>query len=206
MKTKMVTIENKAAGEITLSSSVFSIEVRKDILRRVVRWQLAKRQAGTHKTKTISEIRGTTAKPFNQKGTGRARQGSNYSAQMRGGATMFGPVVRSHSHSLPKKIRALGLRSALSEKKASNNLVIVKDIKCAEIKTSKLSKSLEGLGNKRMLIIDGDVFDEKFAKSAANLKNIQLLPAIGANVYDILRNDTLVLTESAVKKLEERLA
>jgi large subunit ribosomal protein L4 len=205
MKTNIVTLENKSAGEITLNKDVFGSEVRKDIIERVVRWQLAKKQSGTHKTKGISDISGTTAKPFNQKGTGRARQGSNRSAQMRGGATIFGPVVRSHAHKLPKKIRQLGLKSALSSKIADKKVLIVDSLSLSTPKTADLIKNIEKLAISSILFIDSELNDN-FRRASANIKGIHALPTMGANVYDILKYDHLVLTKEAVKSLEERLA
>jgi large subunit ribosomal protein L4 len=206
MKCDVITLDKKSAGSIDLPDALFGAEVRKDILHRVVRWQLAKRRAGTHKTKTQSEISGTTKKPFAQKGGGRARQGSLRSPQFRGGATIFGPVVRSHAHSLPKAIRRLGLMSALSSKVKDGKLVIIEDAKMAKAKTKDLLGSFKKLGWTSALIIDGPQIDDAFAKAARNIKGIDVLPSQGANVYDILRRDTLVLTKAAVAKLQERLS
>jgi len=180
--------------------------VRRDILARMVNWQRAKRRAGTHKTKTVSEIRGTTAKPFRQKGTGRARQGSVRSPQMRGGAVIFGPRVRDHAHDLPKKVRRLALRCALSSKRADGKLVVLDEAKVGEAKTSALVGRLDKLGWSDVLIIAGAEIDGNFARAAANIPHVDVLPQQGVNVYDILRRDTLVLTKDAVKHLEERLA
>lgn len=204
MKCDVITLDNSAAGSIELADDVFGLEVRVDLLQRVVRWQLAKRQAGTHKTKGISEISGTTKKPFKQKGTGRARQGSMRSAQFRGGATIFGPVVRSHAHDLPKKVRALGLKTALSAKLAEQKLIIL-DSAVTEGKTKELVSKLEALGWGSTLVIDGAELNEGFKLAARNIPNFDVLPSQGANVYDILRSDTLVLTKAAVANLEERL-
>jgi len=204
MKCDVITLDNSAAGSIELADDVFGLEVRVDLLQRVVRWQLAKRQAGTHKTKGISEISGTTKKPFKQKGTGRARQGSMRSAQFRGGATIFGPVVRSHAHDLPKKVRALGLKTALSAKLAEQKLIIL-DSAVTEGKTKELVSKLEALGWGSTLVIDGAELNEGFKLAARNIPNFDVLPSQGANVYDILRRDTLVLTKAAVANLEERL-
>lgn len=204
MKCDVITLDNSAAGSIELADDVFGLEVRVDLLQRVVRWQLAKRQAGTHKTKGISEISGTTKKPFKQKGTGRARQGSMRSAQFRGGATIFGPVVRSHAHDLPKKVRALGLKTALSAKLAEQKLVIL-DAAVTEGKTKDLVSKLQALGWGSALVIDGAELNEGFKLAARNIPNFDVLPSQGANVYDILRRDTLVLTKAAVANLEERL-
>ena len=204
MKLDIINLEKKNVGSIDLPEAVFGQEVRTDILHRVVRWQLAKRQAGTHKTKVISDVSGTTKKPYNQKGTGSARQGSLRSAQMRGGGVIFGPVVRSHAHSLPKKIRVLGLKSALSSKAKDGKLVVIEDFG-KDAKTKALAGRFKKLGWSSALIIDGDDVNEGFALAARNIKGIDVLPSQGANVYDILRRDTLVLTKAAVAKLEERL-
>lgn len=205
MKTKVIDLENKASGEVTLSKDVFGLPVRADILQRVVEWQRAKARAGTHKTKGISEISGTTKKPFRQKGTGHARAGSLRSPIHRGGATIFGPVVRSHAYSLPKKVRVLGLKTALSAKQAEGKLVILKDGKLKEAKTKDLSAKLAKLGWTSPLIIDGNEVDVNLKKAANNLHGVDVLPSQGANVYDILRHNELVLTEEAVKQLEARL-
>jgi large subunit ribosomal protein L4 len=206
MKAKVVTLDNKAAGEVTLNKAIFGLPERGDVLQRVVTWQLAKRQAGTHKTKLVSDISGTTAKPFRQKGTGNARQGTRRAAQMRGGGTAFGPVVRSHAHSLPKKIRSLGLKTALSSKLASGNLVVLKDAKLKDVKTKQVAQQLKGLGFESALIIDSNEGDASFSKAIANLPAVDVIPSKGANVYDILKKENLVITESAIKELEERLA
>ncbi len=205
MKTTVITLDNSAAGEIELSEAVFGLPERKDILHRMVQYQRAKAQAGTHKTKGISEISGSTKKPWKQKGTGRARQGSIRSPQWRGGATIFGPVVRSHAFSLPKKVRALALKTALSVKQAQGNLIVLESATFPKAKTKDLAASFQKLGFNSTLIIDAKV-DEGFAKAARNIKHIDVLPTIGANVYDILRHRQLVLTKDAVRALEERLA
>ncbi len=205
MKCNVVTIENKKAGSIDLAEGVFGVPVRRDILARMVNWQRAKRRAGTHKTKVVSEIRGTTAKPYRQKGTGRARQGSLRSPQFRGGAVIFGPRVRDHAHDLPKKVRRLALRCALSSKQADGKLVVLDEAKIAEPRTGALASRLDKLGWSGVLIIAGAEIDENFARAAANIPHVDVLPQQGANVFDILRCDTLVLTKDAVKHLEERL-
>jgi large subunit ribosomal protein L4 len=204
MKLTVRSLDNKEVGDIDLADEVFGLPVRGDILARVVNWQLAKRRAGTHKTKGISDISGTTAKPYKQKGTGRARQGSRRSPQFRGGARIFGPVVRSHEFGLQKKIRRLGLKTALSAKQAEGKLVVIDQASLAEAKTKALRARFETLGWDSVLIIDGAV-DEGFAKAARNLPKVDVLPTQGANVYDILRRDTLVLTRAAVEQLEARL-
>lgn len=205
MKCDVLTLENKKSGSIDLDEAVFGVEVRKDILARTVNWQLAKRQAGTHKTKTISEIAGSTAKPWAQKGTGRARHGSKRSTQWRGGQTVFGPVVRSHGYSLNKKVRKLALKTALSAKQADGKLIIVDAAVAGEAKTRDLVGKLDALGLKSALIISGTEVDANFARATANIPQIDVLPQQGANVYDILRRDTLVLTKEAVEQLVERL-
>src|SRR5690349_18871461 len=205
MKLTVKTLDNGDAGEIELSDDVFGVTVRKDILARVVNWQLAKRRAGTHKTKGVSEISGTTKKPYKQKGTGRARQGSLRSPQFRGGAVIFGPVARSHEFDLQKKVRRLGLKTALSAKQAEGKLVVIDAAKVAEAKTKLLRARLDKFGWDSALIIDGNAVDEGFARAVRNLPKVDVLPSQGANVYDILRRDTLVLTRDAVEQLEARL-
>jgi large subunit ribosomal protein L4 len=198
-------LDNQEVGDIDLDDAVFALPVRRDILARVVNWQLAKRRAGTHKTKGISEIQGTTKKPYKQKGTGRARQGSLRSPQFRGGAVIFGPVVRSHAFDLQKKVRRLGLKTALSAKLGEGKLVVIDAAHAEEAKTKALRTRLEVLGWGSVLIIDGAAVDQNFARAARNLPRVDVLPQQGANVYDILRRDTLVLTRAAVEQLEARL-
>ena len=205
MKLPVKSLDNKAAGDIEVADDIFGLPVRKDILARMVQWQLAKRRAGTHKTKGISDISGTTKKPWKQKGTGRARQGSLRSPQFRGGAVIFGPVVRSHEYGLQKKVRRLALKTALSAKQAQGKLVVLDSAKVKDAKTSALAKSFSKLGLASALIIDGAILDESFARAARNLPGIDVLPQQGANVYDIMRRDTLVLTRDAVQALEARL-
>src|SRR6516225_1910596 len=205
MKLTVRNLDNEEVGDIELADEVFGVPVRRDVLARVVNWQLAKRRAGTHKTKGISEIRGTTKKPYRQKGTGRARQGSLRSPQFRGGARIFGPVVRSHSFSLQKKVRRLGLKMALSAKLDEGKLAVIDAARIAEPKTKALRAKLAALRGDSVLIIDGSVIEENFARATRNLPRVDLLPQQGANVYDILRRDTLVLTREAVRHLEARL-
>ena len=205
MKLAVKTLDNTEAGDIELADDVFGLPVRRDILARMVHWQLAKRRAGTHKTKGISDIQGTTKKPWKQKGTGRARQGSLRSPQFRGGAVIFGPVVRSHEFSLQKKVRRLALKTALSAKQAEGKLVVLEEARLAEAKTRGLAERFEKLGWGSVLIIGGAELDENFARAARNLPQVDVLPQQGANVYDILRRDTLVLTRDAVQQLEARL-
>ena len=206
MKVDVKDWANKKAGDIELSKDIFGLEVRGDILQRVVEWQRANARAGTSHTKPISEVSGTSKKPFRQKGTGNARQGSLRSPQMRGGATMHGPRKNSNpATSLPKAIRRLGLKMALSAKQAEGKLIIVSDAKQKQAKTSELARNVKALSINSALVIDGQV-DENFRKSASNIPHLDVLPVIGANVYDILRHDTLVLTQDGVKSLQERLA
>jgi len=205
MKAKVTTLDNKSAGSIDLDDAIFGLEPRPDLLHRVVNWQLAKRRAGNHKTLGISEVSGTGAKPYRQKGTGRARHGSRRSPQFRGGAVTFGPVLRSHATKLPRKVRRLGLMNALSAKQQEGKLVILEAAALKDAKTKTLAGKLDKLTWGRVLIIDGPEVDANFARAAANLPDVDVLPAQGANVYDILRRDTLVLTKAAVERLEARL-
>jgi len=205
MQAPVKTLDNTDAGSVELSDAVFGAKVRADILSRLVHWQLAKRRAGTHKTKGISEIAGTTKKPWRQKGTGRARQGSLRSPQFRGGARIFGPVVRDHGYDLPKQVRKLGLVTALSSKRADGKLVVLDAAKLGSHKTKELALRFGKLGLSSALVIDGPELDQNFARAARNIPGIDVLPQQGANVYDILRRDVLVLTRAAVEHLEARL-
>ena len=205
MKLTVRNIDNEEVGDIELADEIFGLPIRRDILARVVNWQLARRRAGTHKTKGIGEIQGTTKKPYKQKGTGRARQGSLRSPQFRGGARIFGPVVRSHAFDLQKKVRRLGLKIALSAKQDEGKLVVIDTAHVGEAKTKVLRARLAALGWNSALIIDGSVVEENFARATRNLPRVDVLPQQGANVYDILRRDTLVLTREAVRHLEARL-
>ena len=205
MKCPVVNLENKSAGDIELDDSVFGLPARADLLHRAVNWQLAKRRSGNHKTKERAEIRGSTAKPFNQKGTGRARQGDKKAPHMRGGGVAFGPKVRSHAHGLTKKVRRLALKTALSSKHADGKLVVLESAVSQDGKTSALSKQFKGLGWESALVIAGRVVDENFARAISNIREVDVLPQTGANVYDILRRDMLVLTRDAVEQLQERV-
>ena len=205
MKLNVTRIDNSPAGEIELDEAIFGLDPRTDILFRMVRWQLSKRRQGTHSSRGISQISGTTKKPYKQKGTGRARQGSLRSPQFRGGAVIFGPKPRSHEHDLPKKVRKLALKMALSSKCKDGKLVVVDALDVKEAKTRPLAKALAARGLEDALIIDGDTVNELFARAARNLPKVDVLPQAGANVYDILRRDTLVLTRNAVQGLEARL-
>lgn len=205
MKMNVLNLKKEIVGEIELSADIFAIAPRKDILHRVMEWQRAKSRAGTHKTKGISDISGTTKKPYKQKGTGNARQGSLRSPQFRGGAVIFGPVVRSHAYDLPKKVRKLGLKMALSDKVASGKVMILDDININQPKTTLAKEIFGKFGITSALIIDGEAVDNNFAKAINNINNIDALPCIGANVYDIIKHENLILTKSGVAKLEERL-
>jgi large subunit ribosomal protein L4 len=205
MKTSVKNLANQEVGSIELDETVFGLPVRKDILARMVNYQLAKRRAGTHKTKLIGDIAGTTKKPWKQKGTGRARQGSLRSPQFRGGAVVFGPVVRSHAFDLQKKVRKLALKTALSAKQAEGKLIVIDQAALDEAKTKVLAERFAALGWSNVLIIDGQELNEGFARAARNLPKVDVLPQQGANVYDILRRDVLVLTQAAVECLEARL-
>jgi len=205
MKCDVISLANKKTGSIDLDDGVFGLEVRKDLLARAVNWQLAKRRSGNHKVKARSEVTGSTAKPFNQKGGGRARQGDRKAPHMRSGGTAFGPLVRDHAHDLPKKVRRLALKTALSSKQAEGRLVIIEDTKVKTPKTADLSKQLTNLGWGKALVIDGAAVDQNFALAAGNIVGLDILPSVGANVYDILNRETLVLTKEAVEKLVERL-
>ena len=204
MKINVVALDNKKAGSVDVSDSIFGIEPRADIVARVVKWQLAKRRAGTHKVKGRSEIAKTKAKMYNQKGTGRARHGAASVVQFRGGGVVHGPVVRSHGHSLNKKVRSLGMKSALSAKQAAGKLIVV-DSLAADGKTASLKAQLSALGATNALIIGGEKVDEMFGRAAANIAHVDVLPQQGINVYDVIRRDTLVLSKDAVAYLEERL-
>ncbi len=205
MKCAVTTLDNKKAGDIELAEEVFGLPVRRDILARMVNWQLAKRRAGTHKTKDRGEIAGSNHKRYRQKGTGRARAGAGKGPQFRGGGTTFGPVVRDHAHQLNKKVRKLALKTALSAKLADGKLVVLDAAKVDSPKTGELARRFNQLGWSSALLIDGESLDEGFARAARNLPGIAVLPQQGANVYDILRRDTLVLTKDAVLALEARL-
>jgi len=204
MQMEITTLDKTSAGSAELPDEIFATVPRADIMARVVHWQLAKRRAGTHKTKEIGDVQGTTKKPYAQKGTGNARQGSLRSPQFRGGATIFGPVPRSHAHDLPKKVRKLALKTALSAKQAEGKLIIWAGAE-ANGKTKDLSAKFDKLGWKSVLVIDGTAVNEQFALAARNIPGIDVLPQQGANVYDILRRDTLVLTKGAMESLVERL-
>jgi large subunit ribosomal protein L4 len=205
MKCDVISLENKKVGSVDLDEAVFGTAVRTDLMSRYVNWQLAKRRSGNHKVKTRSEVQGTTAKPFKQKGTGHARQGSKRAPQLRGGGVVFGPHVRDHGFGLQKKVRRLALKSALSSKQAEGKLVVLDSAKMKNPKTADLIKNLGKLGWGKALVIDGAELDNNFQLAARNVMGLNVLPSQGANVYDILRSDTLVLTKDAIEKLVEGL-
>ncbi len=206
MKLKVLNLDNKEVGDVSLEPSIYSQEIRKDILHRVVEWQRAKSRAGTHKTKGISEISGTTKKPFNQKGTGNARQGSLRSPQMRGGAVIFGPVVRDHSHKIQKKVRELALKMALSLKVAEKKFIALDDLSLKTNKTKDLAAKLKNIGLKSTLVIGMDEEkDLNFMMAHRNLKNVHALPVEGVNVYDLLKCEHLLITTDAISAITERL-
>ena len=204
MELQITTLEGKQAGSVTLSDAIFGLDPRSDILQRCVQWQLNKRQAGTHKAKGRAEIWRTGKKMYAQKGTGGARHGSARVPQFRGGGRAFGPVVRSHATELPKKIRALALKHALSAKAKDGGLVVLDSVTMKDAKTKALAAQFSGLGWANALIVDGAQVDHGFANAARNLPNIDVLPVQGINVYDILRRQKLVLTKAALDALEAR--
>lgn len=204
MEFEIKTLEGSSAGTITLPEEIFGQQPRPDIMARVVHWQLQKRRAGTHKVKGMGEVSGTTKKPYRQKGTGNARQGSLRAPQFRTGGAVHGPVVRDHGYDLPKKVRQLGLISALSQKAAEGKLVVI-DTAAASGKTREVAKSVAALGWTSALIVDGEV-NEQFGRAVRNLHKIDVLPTVGANVYDILNHDVLAITRAGVEGLKARLA
>jgi large subunit ribosomal protein L4 len=204
MKLDMIKLDGASAGSVELSDEVFDIEPRADILHRVVRWQRNKAMQGTHKVKTRSETSYSSKKIYRQKGTGGARHGDRNAPIFRKGGIYKGPVPRSHAHDLPKKVRALGLKMALSAKAKAGDLVVI-DEAASEGKTAALARQVSGLGWKRALVIDGAEVNENFARAARNIDGLDVLPSVGANVYDILKRDTLVLTRAGVEALEARL-
>jgi len=204
MKLDVIKLDGKKAGSVDLDEALFGLEPRADILHRVVRWQRNNAQAGTHKVKTRSEVKYSTKKIYRQKGTGGARHGARSAPIFRGGGVYKGPVVRSHGHDLTKKFRKLGLKHALSAKLKAGELVVI-DTADTDGKTAVLAKAVKDLGWKRALIIDGAEVNENFAKAARNIDGLDVLPTMGANVYDILKRDTLVITKAGVEALEARL-
>ena len=206
MQLDIINFDGKKVGAVELTDSIFGLEPRADILHRVVTWQRAKQRAGTHAVKTVSDVEGSGKKAFKQKKTGNARQGERYNVHMRGGGVVHGPVVRDHSIDLPKKIRSLGLKMALSSKAQDGSLIIIDSEKLASAKTGAFAKQLKKLEIASALFVGASELDENFKKSAANIANIDVLPTIGLNVLDILKHEKLVLTADAVKAIEARLA
>ena len=205
MKVKVYNLAKKDVGEISLEKDIFGLEARPDIIKRVIDWQLAKARSGNHSSKTISDVSGTTKKPFKQKGTGNARQGSLRSIHMRGGGVSHGPVVRSHEFDLPKKVRKLGLRHALSVKYAEGKLLVLDSVNIDSPKTSLILKGFANFGEGSFFVVDGNEVSENFLKASRNLYNIVAVPQIGANVYDIIRHDYLIVTSAGLEALGARL-
>lgn len=204
MQIEVTTLDNGKAGTAELPDEIFAVVPRADLMARVVHWQLSKRRAGTHKVKGMGEVSGTTKKPYRQKGTGNARQGSLRAPQFRTGGAVHGPVVRSHEYDLPKKVRRLGLISALSQKVAEGKLVVL-EAAAGDAKTKDLAAKLKVLGWSSALIVDAAV-DEGFLRASRNIPGVDVLPTVGANVYDILQHDVLAITKAGVEGLKERLA
>ena len=204
MKTKVLNLDNKAAGDVELNDAIFGLEPRADLIQRVVVWQLAKRRAGTHQVLTRGEVNRTKKKVYKQKGTGQARHGARSAPLFVGGAKAMGPVNHSHEFDLPKKVKALGLKHALSSKAKAGSIVILDEAKSKDIKTGALAKQFGKMKLGRALVVDGE-FDKNFQLSARNLADVALLPVAGINVYDIMKSDKLVLTTAAVKAIEARL-
>lgn len=205
MQVEIKTLDNGAAGSAELPDEIFATEPRRDIIARVIHWQLAKRRAGTHKTKGMGEVSGTTRKPYKQKGTGNARQGSLRAPQFRTGGVVHGPVVRSHGYDLPKKVRRLGLISALSLKQRDGKLIVLDNVAGGSGKTKDLVAKMKAMGLTSALVVDRAV-DPAFLQASANIVGLNVLPTLGANVYDIIRHDTLIVTTAGVEALKERLA
>jgi large subunit ribosomal protein L4 len=204
MELPLTHFDGKKSGSVKLSDAIFGLEPRSDLIHRCIVWQLAKRRAGTHKVKNRAEIWRTGKKMYAQKGTGNARHGSARVPQFRGGGRAFGPHVRSHEIGLPKKVRALALKHALSAKAKSADLIVVEDLKLKDAKTSALIEQFEKLGLSNALVIDGAEVEKSFQKAARNIPQVDVLPVVGINVYDILRRNKLVLTKAAVDALEAR--
>ena len=204
MDLKITNMAGKASGEVAVSESIFGLDPRHDLMARMVRYQLAARRQGTHSVKNRADITATGKKMYNQKGTGNARHSTNKAPQFRGGGRAFGPTPRDHSFAMPKKVRALALRHALSAKASSATLMVIDDLKAKDAKTSALKAQLAKLGLSNALVIGGSELDENFRLAARNIPHLDVLPIQGINVYDILRRDILVLSKSAVEALEER--
>ena len=204
MKINVCSLDNKSLKEVNLDKNIFQVEVKNEIIYRMVRYQLAKKQSGNHSTKSISEISGTTKKPFKQKGTGSARQGSRRSPHMRGGSAMFGPRVRSHAHKLPKKIRSLALKMSLSQKCSEGKIKILSDLALSKSKTSLLQDKIKKFDAKSILFIGGKKIEKNFLNASKNIPNIDVLPSQGLNVYNVLRRDYLFISEDALNFINER--
>ena len=204
MKIIVCSLDNKSLKEVNLDKNIFQVEVKNEIIYRMVRYQLAKKQSGNHSTKSISEISGTTKKPFKQKGTGSARQGSRRSPHMRGGSAMFGPRVRSHAHKLPKKIRSLALKMSLSQKCSDGKIKILSDLALSKSKTSLLQDKIKKFDAKSILFIGGKKIEKNFLNASKNIPNIDVLPSQGLNVYNILKRDYLFISEDALNFINER--
>jgi large subunit ribosomal protein L4 len=205
MKIDVINLSNVKVGQVEVDDSIVQAEVRRDIIARVIKWQLAKIRSGNHKVKTRAEVKHTTKKPFKQKGTGRARQGMLSVPHMRGGGVAFGPVVRDHSHSLTKKVRALGLKSAIASKFKDGKFFVVDSLDIEDNKTKTLVNKLEGLGFKSTLFVETSNAQNNFRMACANIVGIDVIPQIGLNVYDILKHESLVFTKEGIEKLVERL-
>jgi large subunit ribosomal protein L4 len=204
MELQITSFDGQKSGSVKLSDAIFGLEPRPDLIQRCIVWQLAKRRAGTHKVKNRAEIWRTGKKMYAQKGTGQARHGSARVPQFRGGGRAFGPLVRSHEIGLPKKVRALALKHALSAKAKNSDLIVVNDLKIGDSKTSGLAEQFEKLGFKSALVIDGAEVEKNFRLAARNIPHVDVLPVVGLNVYDIVRRNKLVLTKAAVDALEAR--
>lgn len=205
MKAELLSLEKKVVGEVALDDSIFGLEARVDIIKRVIDWQRAKARSGTHSVKTVGEVSGSTKKPFKQKGTGNARQGNARGVQRRGGGIAHGPQVRSHEIKLQKKVRKLGLKHALSIKNSEGALYIIDSVSMERPKTSDLIKSLSNFGSGKFFVIDGNVVDANLKLSAASAVNANVVPVVGANVYDIISSDHVLISKNALMLLEERL-
>ena len=204
MKCEVNSLDNKKIKDMNLNKDIFGLEMKEEIIHRMVRYQLSKKRSGNHKTKGISEISGTTKKPFKQKGTGSARQGSKRSPQMRGGAVIFGPQVRSHAHKLPKKIKQLALKMAISKKIKDGKFKIISELKMSKPKTSIFREKMSSLKLDSALFIEKDKIDSNFFMASKNVPKIDILPLAGINVYDILKRDFLVFSENAIGGISER--
>ena len=204
MKIKSLTLANKSGKEIELNEKIFGIDPRSDVIARVIRWQLAKRRLGNHSVKTRSDVKMTTAKMYKQKGTGKARHGSGSVSQFRGGGMAHGPILHSHSHKLNKKVKQLGLKSALSDKVKLGKLIILEDSKC-DGKSSTLKKKFDAMGLKNVLVVSSKDIDQSFIRAAKNIMNVDVLPHQGLNVYDIVKRDNLIIFDDALRFVEERL-